>query len=277
MPGRNRIRGLKTKLKYYYTSGQEYRFAKTGEEYIGPYFIFEGTAVSGADPDSEDARNLLPYSTSPEVIRYRAKYEPFNDYFKYPKPYRPKLKPNMEEVNRMFVFDKLTERFFEISPRDKKYYKKDKPLRKRFLVEGLQWTLVGLQAIDKNIDKIAESSFPGKIKDLYLDPTEYINDTGALTLIDNIPLFATVEQALAYGASVGLEGYHTHMYRGRLGFMAGENHGVATGDYEGDGGPVTGTNTSMTDDTSNNDAPTDTGTSSTGGSSGGSSGGGGYG
>ena len=99
-----------------------------------------------------------------------------------------------------------------------------------------------------------------------------------------MPLFATVEQALAYGETVGLEGYHTHVYRGRLGFMAGESHGIATGDYEGDITSVNGSNDANYTDSDGDSDTLDTGDFSgqgggdTGpGTGGGGSGGGGYG
>ena len=74
----------------------------------------------------------------------------------------------------------------------------------------------------KNIDNIKASPFPGEIKDSYLDPTELINDNRVLTFIDGFPLFATYQAAIQFGERFGLEGYHTHMYRGRVGYMAGE-------------------------------------------------------
>ena len=48
-----------------------------------------------------------------------------------------------------------------------------------------------------------------------------------LTYIDNEPLFKTIQQALDYGQSVGLQGYHTHTFRGEVGYMAGINHSRA--------------------------------------------------
>ena len=75
----------------------------------------------------------------------------------------------------------------------------------------------------KNIKAIQKTAFPGRIKDLYLDPTEFVNDEGVLTMIDGQPLFHTIQQALLYGSVMGLEGYHARMYQGRIGYMAGEN------------------------------------------------------
>tara|TARA_R110002012_G_scaffold103714_4_gene243710 strand:+ start:11571 stop:13007 length:1437 start_codon:yes stop_codon:yes gene_type:complete len=48
-----------------------------------------------------------------------------------------------------------------------------------------------------------------------------------LTYIDSEPLFRTIQQALDYGQSVGLQGYHTHTFRGDVGYMAGFNHSQA--------------------------------------------------
>ena len=282
MPGKRRVRGA-SKAKYYYTPGQEFRLAVTGDEYIGPYFKFQGRFGTGVDAKDNEAKILLPYTTAPEVIQYRGRFEDFNDFFAYPKPYKPIIRPKMETISRVYIYDTHNEKFFEIEPRVKKYYTKDKPLRKRFQVANIIWTLKGLDAIDSNIDKISELPFPGKIKDLYLDPTEYINSSGIITQIDGVPLFATVEQALAYGASVGLEGYHTHVYRGRLGFMAGESNGIATGDYEG--GVPEGSSSDYDSGASSDSGPStppppgagSTGTGTGGSGGGGGAGGGGYG
>jgi len=43
--------------------------------------------------------------------------------------------------------------------------------------------------------------------------------------IDGIPLFTTIQEALAWGASNGLSGYHMHSY----GYMGGANHSQARG------------------------------------------------
>ena len=45
-----------------------------------------------------------------------------------------------------------------------------------------------------------------------------------LTTINDIPLWSTLSEALAWGASRGLSGSHTHNYNGQAGYMAGENH-----------------------------------------------------
>jgi hypothetical protein len=49
-----------------------------------------------------------------------------------------------------------------------------------------------------------------------------------LTVIDGIPLYSTVEEALQWGNSRMLTGFHTHVYEGQTGYMGGSNHFTAT-------------------------------------------------
>jgi len=42
--------------------------------------------------------------------------------------------------------------------------------------------------------------------------------------IDNVPLFNTIEEALAWGRQYDLTGYHTHIYQGQTGYMGGQRH-----------------------------------------------------
>ena len=42
--------------------------------------------------------------------------------------------------------------------------------------------------------------------------------------IDNVPLFSTIEEALAWGRQYDLTGYHEHEVLGQVGYMGGENH-----------------------------------------------------
>tara|TARA_R100000234_G_scaffold20403_2_gene11459 strand:- start:173 stop:448 length:276 start_codon:yes stop_codon:yes gene_type:complete len=49
-----------------------------------------------------------------------------------------------------------------------------------------------------------------------------------LTVIDGIPLFTTIDQALAWGQNYNIVGYHTHSYQGQIGYMSGNNHGDIT-------------------------------------------------
>ncbi len=54
-----------------------------------------------------------------------------------------------------------------------------------------------------------------------------------LTHIDGMPLFRTIQQALDHGQSIGLQGYHTHVFRGIVGYMAGFDHSqYTTGDTQ---------------------------------------------
>jgi hypothetical protein len=45
-----------------------------------------------------------------------------------------------------------------------------------------------------------------------------------LTTIDGMPLYSTSPEAVAHAIRIGLQGYHTHTFRGRVGYMAGVNH-----------------------------------------------------
>ena len=47
--------------------------------------------------------------------------------------------------------------------------------------------------------------------------------------IAGIPLFTTIQEALAWAAANGLNGYHTHSLQGQVGYMGGANHQQATG------------------------------------------------
>jgi hypothetical protein len=45
-----------------------------------------------------------------------------------------------------------------------------------------------------------------------------------LTLIDQVPLYSTIEEALIWGTQYNITGYHTHVYNGVTGYMPGANH-----------------------------------------------------
>tara|TARA_R100000231_G_C5188658_1_gene123559 strand:+ start:223 stop:504 length:282 start_codon:yes stop_codon:yes gene_type:complete len=45
-----------------------------------------------------------------------------------------------------------------------------------------------------------------------------------LTTIDGIPLYSTAVEAIAHANRIGIQGYHEHIFRGRVGYMAGANH-----------------------------------------------------
>ena len=86
-----------------------------------------------------------------------------------------------------------------------------------------------------------------------------------MSLIGNIagvPLFTTIQEAVAWAVANGLSGYHTHSLQGQVGYMGGFNHQQATGM------PV---NTNAPQSTPN----VSSGSSSSSGGSGGSGGGGG--
>ncbi len=54
-----------------------------------------------------------------------------------------------------------------------------------------------------------------------------------LTTIDGVPLFSTVEEALAYAQQNGLVGYHVHTHQGQIGYMGGATHGAASSSSAG--------------------------------------------
>ena len=45
-----------------------------------------------------------------------------------------------------------------------------------------------------------------------------------LTRINGIPLYSTVNEALAYAEAEELQGYHTHRYKNIVGYMGGVTH-----------------------------------------------------
>ena len=81
--------------------------------------------------------------------------------------------------------------------------------------------------------------------------------------IAGVPLFTTIQEALAWALANGLSGYHTHNFQGQTGYMGGINHQQATG-------MPLNTNAPPTTSTSSGSS------GSSGGSSGGGGGGGGY-
>ena len=52
-----------------------------------------------------------------------------------------------------------------------------------------------------------------------------------ITNINGIPLFTTIEEAIAWGNANGLSGYHQHNYQGQQGYMGGSTHNSATGSF----------------------------------------------
>ena len=109
-----------------------------------------------------------------------------------------------------------------------------------------------------------------------------------LTTISGIPLFSTVEEALAWAQQNGLSGYHTHSYQGQIGYMGGQTHTQATPTVTASSirrntnRRIITANMNQSSTTVNmpqprvNRARTPGGASSSGGSSGGSGGSGGY-
>tara|TARA_R100000234_G_scaffold75406_1_gene46687 strand:- start:144 stop:401 length:258 start_codon:yes stop_codon:yes gene_type:complete len=53
------------------------------------------------------------------------------------------------------------------------------------------------------------------------------NNMAILTTINGIPLYDSPQEALAWGSQYNLQGFHTHIYQGVVGYMAGINHNNA--------------------------------------------------
>ena len=53
-----------------------------------------------------------------------------------------------------------------------------------------------------------------------------------LTNIDNIPLYTSIEEALAWASSNGYTGYPTHTYQGQVGYMGGQSHANVIADID---------------------------------------------
>ena len=45
-----------------------------------------------------------------------------------------------------------------------------------------------------------------------------------LTLIAGIPLYSTVQEAIAWARANGLSGFHTHSWQTQTGYMGGSSH-----------------------------------------------------
>ena len=48
-----------------------------------------------------------------------------------------------------------------------------------------------------------------------------------LTTIDGIPLYSTPQEAIDWASQNNVQGYHTHMYQGQIGYMGGASHASA--------------------------------------------------
>ena len=84
-----------------------------------------------------------------------------------------------------------------------------------------------------------------------------------ITTIAGVPLFSTLQEALAWASSMGLSGYHTHSFQGQVGYMGGATHLQATGLPANSNAPA-----------QPNIPPPTTNTPASGGTSGGGGGGG---
>tara|TARA_R100000306_G_C4256374_1_gene83018 strand:+ start:237 stop:467 length:231 start_codon:yes stop_codon:yes gene_type:complete len=49
-----------------------------------------------------------------------------------------------------------------------------------------------------------------------------------LTTIAGVPLYSTIQEAVAWANAQGLSGYHTHGWQGQTGYMGGSSHSAAT-------------------------------------------------
>ena len=54
-----------------------------------------------------------------------------------------------------------------------------------------------------------------------------------LTTIEGMPLFSTAQEALEWALARGLQGYHTHIFNGQMGYMGGSTHGQAASSSQG--------------------------------------------
>ena len=82
-----------------------------------------------------------------------------------------------------------------------------------------------------------------------------------LTTIGGIPLFSTIEEALEWGSSIGLQNFHTHIYAGQTGYMGGASHSQATSNQ--------GSNSSNQGSNSSNQTTNIPGTNNSSGNTGG--------
>jgi len=177
---------LAKKAQFAYTSGGEFRLKRLvnqtasdiqfriGEEYIGPYFLLSGTYYAGDKIDADTNHVLAPYSTPAEVLKYQARYPRFQDQLLTPKNYTPVIKPNIKQIQRVFIHDILTGSVAEIEPRRAKYYEKvdQKPLRSRYKVYSFKWTVAGADAEIENAKTLISLRLPPEIQQ-YLDPQNF--------------------------------------------------------------------------------------------------------
>ena len=93
-----------------------------------------------------------------------------------------------------------------------------------------------------------------------------------LTTINGIPLFSTLQEAMAWAVGNNVSGYHTHTYEGQTGYMGGATHGAAASSAQG----LNGSNQNSSQNTPMPNIPPSYNSGGGGGSSSGGGGGGGY-
>ena len=49
-----------------------------------------------------------------------------------------------------------------------------------------------------------------------------------IQVIDGVPAYSTIQEALSYGATYNISGYHTHVVSGQTAYMAGTTHDEIT-------------------------------------------------
>ena len=49
-----------------------------------------------------------------------------------------------------------------------------------------------------------------------------------LTIMNELPLYSTIKEALRWAKQRGISGYHVHYWEGQKGYMPGANHSLVT-------------------------------------------------
>ena len=78
-----------------------------------------------------------------------------------------------------------------------------------------------------------------------------------IQVIDGVPAYSTIQEALDYGVTYNISGYHTHVVNGQVVYMAGTTHDEITSIFRLGTQPVSAS------------TPQNTGSSGSSGSSGG--------
>ena len=84
-----------------------------------------------------------------------------------------------------------------------------------------------------------------------------------IQVIDGVPAYSTIEEALSYGATYGISGYHTHTVQGQTIYMAGTTHDEITSIFRLSTQPISATTPRTTSSSSGS-----SGSSSSGGGGG---------